>query len=134
MPGVLTICRNLDRILQEVSVSSGLVINAPEPISAMAPRTIEVECKGVFRACCLLAEDSVSDDRLVVQRIALFGHDENAGPWKRSRHGVFRRVSAQAEMALMHFRCNYRSTALQRLLVSHCPHACRVLSSVSCLA
>lgn len=115
---VLTLASNLDRILQEVAASTGLELRAPEPASEMTPRTVEVQCKGVFRACCLLAEDSLSDDRLVVQRIAMFGHDEEAGPWKRSRYGVFRRVTEQAEMALMHFRCNYRSTALQRLLVS----------------
>lgn len=108
---------NLDRILREVAASTGLELSAPEPITEMSPRTVEVRCAGVFRACCLLAEDSVSDDRLVVQRIAIFAHDEEAGSWKRSRFGVFRRVTEQAELALMHFRCNYRSTALQRLLL-----------------
>jgi len=107
----------LERILREVATSTGLHLSAPEPRSDSAPRTIEVECVGVFRASCLLAEENVSEHHVVVQRIAIVGHGEESGPWKRSRFGVFRRVTEQAEKALIHFRSNYRSSAMRRLLL-----------------
>jgi len=79
---------------------------------------ITVSLKGILKAAVLFEDKDFTNGRLHAIRVSVFGYDEKPNVWKRSKYGIFRRITEHAFQISTFFANQYPEVALQRLLVS----------------
>merc|ERR1712137_822399 len=84
--------------------------------SQSAQSLVMVSLKGILKAAVLFEDKDFTNGRLHAIRVSVFGYDEKPNVWKRSKYGIFRRITEHAFQISTFFANQYPEVALQRLL------------------